>query len=197
MKSVLQEASTVLGAIEKAWITVGQPEIFSVKILDVGKRGLFGFVKKPAIVSFSYDVRSIKGESKVSNHPRSRSSKVYEQNRLQNREPLKKGQPRPKVIAWSPEYIADIDGWLKESFKHLGIRTTFQLQAAKKILNVNLSNILLKSPDDEKILFVNLSYLIMQFFKKKYKKRFDGYHLILNSKRSTKKDDPKPQKKDN
>lgn len=55
MKSLLQEASSIMKAIEKAWQGAGKPEEFTIKIFEKEKRNFLGFVKKQAIVSILYE----------------------------------------------------------------------------------------------------------------------------------------------
>src|SRR5258708_34816791 len=57
MKSMLHEASSVIKAIEKAWIESGKPLEFTINIHEVGEKNFFGFTKRPAIVSITYDPR--------------------------------------------------------------------------------------------------------------------------------------------
>lgn len=52
---MLHEASSVSKAIQKAWEQAGCPEEFTIKVLEVEKRGFAGlFVKSPAVVSITY-----------------------------------------------------------------------------------------------------------------------------------------------
>lgn len=53
---MLQEGSSIADAIKKAWAAVGQPQDFSIKVLQAEETSFFGFIQsKPAIVSISYD----------------------------------------------------------------------------------------------------------------------------------------------
>lgn len=54
MKSIIQNGKSVEQAIEKAWETAGEPEEFTVKILDSGEKGFMGFTKRLTIISFTY-----------------------------------------------------------------------------------------------------------------------------------------------
>ena len=57
MKSILEEASSIPKAVEKAWQAAGQPEEFTIKIYETDKRNFFGFLKKAAVVSIQFDPR--------------------------------------------------------------------------------------------------------------------------------------------
>ena len=55
MKSLVEEASSITKAIEKAWIRAGQPQSFSVKIFEIPEVGFLGFVKKSAKVGIFFE----------------------------------------------------------------------------------------------------------------------------------------------
>lgn len=54
MKSIMEEASSILKAIEKCWTRAGKPQEFSVKILEKPEKYFFGLCKKPAKVALLY-----------------------------------------------------------------------------------------------------------------------------------------------
>ncbi len=55
LKSLLHKSSDIFKAINEAWQQSENPEIFTVKIIDPGKKGFLGFSHKPAIISFTYE----------------------------------------------------------------------------------------------------------------------------------------------
>lgn len=55
MKSLVEEASSITKAIEKAWIRAGQPQSFSVKIFETPEVGFLGFTKKSAKVGIFFE----------------------------------------------------------------------------------------------------------------------------------------------
>lgn len=72
MKSIIEEASSIIKAIEKGWASAGKPTEFTVKILEQPAYNFLGFNTKPAKISFFFDDRTItasiekqsRGESK-------------------------------------------------------------------------------------------------------------------------------------
>lgn len=54
LKSLLHSSSDIFKAINEAWQQSENPEVFTVKIIDPGKKGFLGFSHKPAIISFTY-----------------------------------------------------------------------------------------------------------------------------------------------
>ena len=55
MKSLVEEASSVVKAIEKAWNRAGNPQTFSVKVYETPETNFFGFTKKSAKVGIFFE----------------------------------------------------------------------------------------------------------------------------------------------
>lgn len=55
MKSLVEEASTIVKALEKAWTRAGKPQTFSVKIFEEEETNFFGFTKKSAKVGIFFE----------------------------------------------------------------------------------------------------------------------------------------------
>lgn len=55
MKSLVEEASSVVKAIEKAWARAGKPQNFSVKIFEEPQSGFLGFNKTPAKIGIFFE----------------------------------------------------------------------------------------------------------------------------------------------
>jgi len=55
MKSVMHEASSIAKAIEQAWVKAGQPQEFSVKILEEPQKNFLGFTTRSAKVALFFD----------------------------------------------------------------------------------------------------------------------------------------------
>ncbi len=55
MKSIMEEASTIFKAIEKAWIRAEKPQSFSVKLLEEPAKNFIGMTTKPAKIAFLFD----------------------------------------------------------------------------------------------------------------------------------------------
>lgn len=60
MKSIIEEAPSILKAIEKAWIRAGNPVEFSVKIFEDAQKNFFGFSSKNAKVGVFFEIEPIK-----------------------------------------------------------------------------------------------------------------------------------------
>lgn len=55
MKSVIQEASSLLKAIEQAWEKAGKPKDFSVRIFQEAHRNFLGMATQNAKIAFFFD----------------------------------------------------------------------------------------------------------------------------------------------
>ncbi len=208
MKSVLHEASTIMKAIEKAWEESGQPIEFNVKVLESGEKGFLWFAKHPAIVSLTFDPkkqgkksRPSKNDKKVSQKQRPKKQSNQKQKsdlrgkndqRNNRKDAPRKKSPNKDVSkerktstepqVWNDQWIDEINTWLKELTDIMGITTKFTSNVEKRTLIITFNERLLGSADDEKLLFISLSYTLIQFLKKKHKKKFRGFHLLITSK---------------
>ena len=55
LKSFLHQSSDLNKAISEAWQQSSCPAVFTVKVIDAGKKGFLGFAHRPATISFTYE----------------------------------------------------------------------------------------------------------------------------------------------
>lgn len=86
MKSILHEASTISGAINKAWLEANKPEEFSVRIYEQGQKGFLGIWSKKAVISLIFEPKKIenKNQSRYNNRPRYQDNKRFDNSRADN-----------------------------------------------------------------------------------------------------------------
>lgn len=220
MKSMLHEASSVTKAVEKAWAESGKPTEFTIRVLEVGEKNFLGMTKRPAIVSITYDPKKQGGAvaRKDFRSGRPAGSVEVRQPRPAVRQPMpamekkdvpvqdrqrQAGQqaPRPQgqgqFVAydenWTPELAADVQACFKDIADLFVISTPYEVKVDKKMLYIIFSSAILSTPDEDRQLFVSLSYLLIQILKKKHKKKFRGFHLIINTKDHASYNKPKQQ----
>lgn len=63
MKSILQEASTIAKAVEQGWREAGEPQEFSVKILELPQRNFIGLTTRSAKIAFIFNGAPLKPEN--------------------------------------------------------------------------------------------------------------------------------------
>lgn len=223
MKSMLHEASTVMKAIEKAWVDSGKPLEFTVNILEVGEKNFFGLTKRPAIISITYEPKkqTVKGagqkDTPASRAPKQPPVRGKDDRRVEakpvRREALPQermraplGQPQQQPVKqrslsddvrepahedfWESAWVDDAQGWFKDVIANLGLDVPFTIKADKRVLNVVFERAILPTVEDERQLFASFSYLVVQFLKKKHKKKLRGFHLVISSKKNA----PTPDK---
>ncbi len=86
-----------------------------------------------------------------------------------------------QLVAWTPELASIAITELKEILKIMGITTSFQQKIDQKTLTLTFAAPLLENKDEERLLFISLSYLLIQSTKKYEKKKLRGFHLVLTS----------------
>lgn len=189
MRSLLIQAASVEKAFEKGWLDAGMPTQFTIKVLDFGEKGFFGITtKKPAIISIMYEPRNQTSLGKVRKPKPKQQQRLKQPRKIEKKQIKKQPQPSKKeVIFWTIPMINDMTAWLQEIIKLLGFSETFKTSTTKKALTITFNKALTENKDDERLLFSSLSYLLINFMKKKQKKKLQGYQIILTSK--------KPQKK--
>jgi hypothetical protein len=202
MKSMLHEAATVAKAIEKAWTDSGKPSEFTIKIHEMGEKNFLGFNKRPAIISIIYDPRCqaipTPSEKKVT-QPLPRQERPSQQQGMRERVDQRRRQQvyekRPPVVtrpvqesivppveAWTPELVSDVEQWFKEAVGLLEIQTSYTTRIDRRALYFIFERGIFSSPDEDRQLFASLSHLLVQFLKKKHKKKLRGYHLVISAK---------------
>ncbi|MCK4650811.1 hypothetical protein KAT08_01425 [Candidatus Babeliales bacterium] len=181
MKSILQEGSSVLKAVKKVWEDSGRPQEFTIRVHDFGKKSFFGIIIKPAIVSISYDIKK-RTEGPKEKVISTRQQKIIKK---EGRIVKKRDVYIPKrVSGWNKEMIDCSIGWLSQIIRILGVKVNFNYKVDNRILNIYISKKFLSESEDEKMFFISLSYLLMQFLKRKFKRRFINYYLIIHIKQS-------------
>jgi len=220
MRSILQEAPSIPKAIEKAWNEAGNPEEFTIKVLDAGEKNFLGFSRRPAIVSIVFEQRKagkyIKPtkEKEYEEQPRyahrGRYERGYEQrsgdyrersyNRSEGRGYRHQGynnynnggseryeradSDREYYDAtWTSESVDDVRSWLKELNTIMNVTTAFTARAENHLLRIEFEKPIFDMPSEERMLFSSFAYVLMQFLKRKHKKKFKGCRLAISSRR--------------
>jgi predicted RNA-binding protein Jag len=80
---------------------------------------------------------------------------------------------------WRAEYVDFVLTRLKELSTVAGFSESFESKVDKQILTVIFDKNVPVSAEEEKLFYASLSYLLMQFLKKKHRKKFQGLQLIF------------------
>jgi predicted RNA-binding protein Jag len=205
MKSILQEGSSIFKAVEQAWSTAGKPQEFTVKVLESESRNFLGITTKPAIISITYDIKSrfVRSQERVieksiKKQKKEKKQQLYQQTsssvkNLKERDHVRAQKSFEKkhdtskskrFKGWDRELVDCSINWLNEMIRILGVKASVRYKADQRILNIYINKRLLEESEDEKMFFISLSHLLMQFLRRKYKKRFNNYYLIIHTQQS-------------
>ena len=80
---------------------------------------------------------------------------------------------------WTQENVSDISSFLQEVLNLMGSTVAFTTLFEKQILTITFARPVVDDQESERMLYASLSYLFIQFLKKKYKKRFKGFRLMF------------------
>lgn len=191
MKSILQQAPSIMKAVKKAWESSGKPQEFNIKILEFEDKNFLGWSKKPATIKLSFlDNKPIaptkplpvKKEIRPENRPNIQNIQKISTSPTQTTNNISK--EKTIKLTWRKEFIDDISSWFAELLKILSIDTKFSTKVDQKILKIYIDKRIFKDAEEEKAFFIGLSHVLMQFLKRKYRKKFKNFFLIIHTKTS-------------
>ena len=104
MKSIMEEASTITKAIENAWNRAGQPQEFTVKILELPKTSFFGLkTAKSAKIALLFNEMIVKAKE-PQKHVRPLAPRPPQDRRDQREPSLRQGPSSSSGLKASPGY---------------------------------------------------------------------------------------------
>ena len=178
MKSIIQEASSVMKAIEQGWQKAGKPKEFSLKIFEEPQKNFIGLTIKKAKIGLFFEAAKpefIKPEKK---RPiQKREKKVIPPKKAEQREI--KPTPQERVI-WTPEMIKESQQWIK------GILTiikrpevSFNTEVSHYQLRLTFNKPVEQDLEKSRLLFRSFSVLLMQTLRHKFKRPLRGFKIII------------------
>lgn len=203
MKSIIQEASSILKAVEKGWEKAGKPAEFTVKIYEEPQKNFIGMTTKPAKIGiFFQDIPATKPVEEIKK-PLPRRDKPTErmssapakvsrptQRTEAHHEPIaEKRQARPVLAekkqaqmqnAWNEEMVNIVTQWMNGALSALGrqdMKVSTEISA--ETLKVTFSDSILNDKGKDKILFRSFAFLLMQTLRNKLRNRLRGLKIML------------------
>jgi len=203
MKSIMEEASSVFKAVEKAWTQAGKPQEFSIKVFEEPVKNFLGFTTKPAkIAIFFEDKPQPRAQHTSRPHPQPRkpapaSHTPHAPAPAREAREITPKQPKPAPLArpirtpeqpkeprqqpWNDEMISAAKVWVDELMASMGKRDkTFTLSAKNYYLKLSFDSVVMNSGEEDRQLFRSIAYLIMQSLRNKFKKSLRGYKIIVS-----------------
>ena len=111
MKSIVEQASSVMKAIENGWLQAGKPAEFTVKVYEHGVKNFFGMSVEPAKICILYEDKSSK-HAGSKGQQRQETARKEVDTQLEQRKhkphapqslPQKKQQPSAEVLEGQKE----------------------------------------------------------------------------------------------
>ncbi len=96
MKSIMEQASSIVKAIEKAWISADKPKEFTVKIFENEEKNFFGMTTKPAKIGIFFSEKGGSTQEKI-------AQKVKPEIREQRTENFNQTPRAPHVAKQTPK----------------------------------------------------------------------------------------------
>lgn len=196
MKSIMEEASTIFKAIEKAWLRAEKPQSFSVKVLEEPTKNFFGMTTKSAKIALFFGENM---QAQPSRHQSPQPQQQYQpkkqahakepvrqqrqqqQPRNEYKEQQQQSQPQKNTenqATWNPELVNAAQTWIKNMLTSLGNPADFSARANNNQLIVEFNQPLAQQGRD-RLLFSSLSYILMQSIRHQFKNQARGLRVVL------------------
>lgn len=203
MKSIVEEASSLMKAIEKGWTSAGNPKEFTIKIYEEPQKNFIGITIRPAKIGIFFTEAAL-----AKTEQQARKKKTYQEERTSSRQvsreqtartPKQKelpkreqrvGQEQPRNVEfaekdfkqgpiWTDEMIGRVQEWLSEISPWMDIQAPFTLEAHHFHLKIHFEGALYEDKTRQKYLFAHLSNLLLTMLKRHYKRPLKGYKIVL------------------
>jgi len=193
----MEEASSIMKAIENGWTRAGKPQEFSVKIFEEAQKNFFGFTSKPAKIGIFIPFNQTpKGpQTKESDHSRSSfaRSTPAKQSRPQESgtQPTKINRPehrsaetthlnRRPIPHWTEELGSFAQHWLAQCLTYLPIsHATVNKEMSQELLSLYIANPMVDSSEKQQALLKSLAHLTMEALRNKFKQNFRSLRILI------------------
>ena len=209
MKSIMQEASSVMKAIEKGWESAGKPKDFSIKVFEEPKKNFIGMTVQTAKIGIFFDEKlTISKEiekdkpSYVKNTPQPQKAEPTHKPLLRRETPVRperteprefpkpepvastaqpvKEVPKTPKIVWTPEMITIASQWLSDILQTLNLSDVgFSTQTSHYQLLIKFNKPLLANDEKEQQLLRSFSLLLIQTLRHKLKRPLRGFKIMM------------------
>jgi hypothetical protein len=180
MKSIIEEASSIVKAIEKGWASAGKPTEFTVKVLETPEYNFFGFNTKPAKISLFFNDKIVAHDKQRSDKRQQSQNRLQLQSRQQQaRTPERTAQPervQPQSkkpaqtrvlpeqtsVTWPSDMIQQANEWVAQFLKVIHKETiTFKTTPQNHILKIDFSDHITENKHKELTLYKSCAHLLM------------------------------------
>jgi hypothetical protein len=196
MKSIMEEASSIVKAIEKGWTNAGKPKEFSIKIFEEPQKNFIGMTVKPAKIGIFFTEPAPARAAETGRTKRARPIQQKEEplrpepRRQQRERPQKPSEaPRREVPVaeleergpvWNDQMIASAKEWISGVLSMIDLgHVPFTVEPERFHLKIQFKEKLYDDKNKEKHLFASLSHLILTMLKRANKRPLKGYKIVL------------------
>ncbi|MCX5924935.1 MAG: Jag N-terminal domain-containing protein [Candidatus Dependentiae bacterium] len=188
MKSIVEEASSIKQAIENGWKRLGEPTVFSVKILERPETGFFGFSTKSAKVALIVEDKTapsqLRQQFKNEQPGKPLPAKKTYAAQAGHQEAQKKEIEGAEEISskWSDQRVAIARDWLTNILKLMGKEhSAFETTVTDATLHIVFKSPLLPESKSERFVFASISHLMMETLRNKSKKILRNMRIMISS----------------
>lgn len=202
MKSILEEASTIMKAIEKGWVQAGKPREFSVKVLEEPVKNFIGMTTKSAKIGLFFDERTVARKEHRDTRPPRKEHPEREHGKQarpqprhqtqtmapspaasteQKKEQKRSPEQRPRS-GWNEELIAQASSWLTECLRRIDKgHISFTTLPKQSQLVITFKSPIVDDEMKQRTFFRSSSYLLMQALRSQSKKSLRGLTILFTN----------------
>jgi predicted RNA-binding protein Jag len=191
MKSIMQEASSVVKAIQKAWLDAGKPKEFSVKVFEEPIKNFLGMTTQSAKIGLFFEEKTGKRREKQRPRIEARPQKTFEtkqpiqEKKVTHQQELaikeqKQKEEQPAKVMWTDDMIQKAREWLSQVMQTMSkSNVSFTTQANNYYLRFTFDGPMAETPEKERQLFRSFSFLMLQALKQQLKRPLRGFKVVL------------------
>jgi len=173
MKSVMEEASSIMKAITKAWERVGKPSEFSIKIFEKEEKNFLGMTTKTAKIGIFF--KDVATTEKISKKSYTGTAYKKEKNIA-----MAEVSRHTKGAAWPHEAVQKTQIFIKQCLTHIGLpNVTFNTKVSRAYLEIRFSAPIITNHAKEKMFFKNLALLTMSVISRQWRHESKQLKIML------------------
>lgn len=184
MKSIIQEGSSVVKAVEKAWQEAGKPQEFTIKIFEEAVKNFIGMTTKPAKIGifFNHEPKDIAKTRYKDKESRPYTRQEAPAPKHKEKEQSVSQTDTEKRIKWNADMVDFARGWMTTALQKMDKSVPFAVQTNNYYLRFTFSQPVVETSERERQLFRSMSFLLLQALKHNFKRPLRGFKVVLTRK---------------
>ena len=187
MKSIVEEGSSIVKAIEKAWTRADKPAEFSVRIYELPQKNIFGFTSKSAKIGIFFEDGKQLVEKKSSKgvrtpKPRPKPNKPASTPEKPKKQPAPRAKKPASEDPWNKDMVTFANDWLAGFFSHINKSDVrFDLEPQRYHLRISFKKPVFGQDDQNRILFRSIAHLLLQSARNNFNRPLKGFKVVLTT----------------